>query len=282
MLAKSIINMQNFMPELPEVQTTCDGIKPHILGKKVTDVVVRTPKLRWAIPHDLKSHLMHQIVKSIHRRAKYIIIELDDIYLIIHLGMSGHLRVLKEYLMPSKHDHVDITFENEITLRYNDPRRFGAILIASDISNFPLFKNLGPEPLTQNFNWNALKKSIENKSTPIKTHIMNQKTVVGIGNIYASEALFQARIHPLRPAQSITSQEGQQLIKSIQMILEKAIDQGGTSISDYMNSEGKPGYFSQELQVYQRTCLPCYVCNSPIEQLRIGQRGSFYCPSCQK
>lgn len=270
------------MPELPEVQTTCDGIRPHILGKKITDVVVRTPKLRWAIPHDLKSHLMHQTVKSIHRRAKYIIITLDNIYLVIHLGMSGHLRVMKEYLLPNKHDHIDITFNHELTLRYHDPRRFGAFLITKDIASFPLFKNFGPEPLTTDFNWTYLKKSLTNKSIPIKTHIMNQKTVVGVGNIYASEALFQASIHPLRPAQSITPEEGQKLIQAIQSILEKAIVKGGTSIADYINSEGKPGYFSTELQVYQRQGLPCFRCETPIEHCRIGQRGSFFCSNCQK
>lgn len=270
------------MPELPEVQTTCNGIKPHILGKKITDVVVRTPKLRWAIPCDLKIKILEQTVKSIHRRAKYIIIELDNIYLIIHLGMSGHLRVLREYRLPVKHDHMDITFENNITLRYHDPRRFGAILITSDISNFPLFKNLGPEPLSHDFNWTYLKNTLKNKNIPIKTHIMNQKTVVGVGNIYASEALFQAHIHPLRPAQSITAQEGKQLIQAIQSTLENAILKGGTSISDYMNSEGKPGYFSQELKVYQRQGLPCFQCKTPIEYCRVGQRSSFFCTNCQK
>lgn len=270
------------MPELPEVQTTCNGIQPFIQGQKIIDVVVRTPKLRWDIPIDLREQLTHQTVQSVQRRAKYIIIELETKYLIIHLGMSGHLRILKEYLLPAKHDHIDIAFENGITLRYNDPRRFGAVLITQDVSKFHLFKNLGPEPLSQEFNWEYLKKSIQNKQIPIKAHLMNQKTVVGVGNIYASEALFLAKIHPLRPPESLTTEEGKKLITAIQTILEKAIQQGGTSIADYMNSEGKPGYFSQQLQVYQRAGLACHICQSPIEQVRIAQRSSFYCPTCQK
>ena len=271
------------MPELPEVQTTCDGIAPHIIHQMITDVVIRTPKLRWDIPVDLKDKLWHQNIIKVSRRAKYIIIELNSGYLVIHLGMSGHLRVLKQSLLPAKHDHIDIIFENGTILRYNDPRRFGAFLFTPHpIDEFKIFQKLGPEPLSEAFDAQYLLRRCQNRGVPIKTHIMNQNVVVGVGNIYASEALFLAGIHPLRPAQRLKKHELELLIHSIKFILKEAIKQGGTSISDYMNSEGKPGYFSQQLKVYQREGLPCFECGAKIVQLRIGQRSSFFCSSCQK
>jgi formamidopyrimidine-DNA glycosylase len=271
------------MPELPEVQTTCDGIAPHLQEQLIEDVLVRTPKLRWDIPIDLKEKLYNKKIIAISRRAKYIIIELNLGHLIIHLGMSGHLRVLNESLLPAKHDHIDIILENGKILRYNDPRRFGAFLYTQEpIEHFKLFQKLGPEPLSHEFNDKHLLKTCINKQIPIKTHIMNQATVVGVGNIYASEALFLAKIHPLRQAKHISNEESLALTKAIKKILKEAILQGGTSISDYMNSEGKPGYFAQKLKVYQREGLACFNCNQPIQQLRIGQRSSFFCPTCQK
>lgn len=269
------------MPELPEVQTTCDGILPYLKHQSIEDVVVRTPKLRWPIPEHLKQKLIHQKIIEVSRRAKYIIIQLTEGYLIIHLGMSGHLRILKETLLPAKHDHIDIILENGHILRYNDPRRFGAFLYTQELENFPLFQKLGPEPLSKEFNAHNLQKTCQNKSIAIKNHIMNQHVVVGVGNIYASEALFLAKIHPLRKAQDIKLDELEKLVNAIQNILQEAIRQGGTSISDYMNSEGKPGYFSQKLKVYQREGKPCFSCQTPIQSLRIGQRSSFYCPKCQ-
>ncbi|HBB52906.1 MAG TPA: DNA-formamidopyrimidine glycosylase [Legionellales bacterium] len=269
------------MPELPEVQTTCDGILPYLKQQTIEEVVVRTPKLRWPIPQNLKQILLHQKILNVSRRAKYIIIHLTQGYLMIHLGMSGHLRILKETLLPAKHDHIDIILENGHILRYNDPRRFGAFLYTEDLEHFPLFQKLGPEPLSEAFNSQYLLESCRNKTVPIKNHIMNQHIVVGVGNIYASEALFLAHIHPLRQAESIQLEELEALVQAIQLILKEAIRQGGTSISDYMNSEGKPGYFSQQLKVYQREGKPCLVCQTPIQSLRIGQRSSFFCPRCQ-
>jgi formamidopyrimidine-DNA glycosylase len=269
------------MPELPEVETTCNGILPYLKGQMIDDVIIRIPKLRWDIPYYLKEKLKNKKILDVTRRAKYIIIHLNNDYLIIHLGMSGHLRVLKETLLPVKHDHIDIILENGHILRYNDPRRFGSFLYTETLECFPLFQKLGPEPLSQDFNAQYLFKTCKNKSIAIKNHIMNQNVVVGVGNIYASEALFLSKIHPLRPAQAIQIDELEKLVKAIQKILKEAIKQGGTSISDYMNSEGKPGYFSQKLQVYQRIDLPCKRCQTPIESLKIGQRSSFFCPHCQ-
>jgi len=271
------------MPELPEVETTCNGISPFLTAQTIKDVVVRVNKLRWEIPTDIHKHLSNQQIIKVSRRAKYIIIELLKGHIIMHLGMSGHLRVLREKLPAGKHDHIDLILANGNILRYNDPRRFGAFVYTEEsIDQFRLLEKLGPEPISAQFDSNYLLASCKNKRLPIKTHIMNQATVVGVGNIYASEALFTAKINPLRAACSINDTECSDITQAIKDILTAAIEQGGTSFSDYINSDGKPGYFSQQLQVYQRAGLPCKKCNTVIENIRIGQRSSFYCPGCQK
>lgn len=271
------------MPELPEVETTKSGILPYILNQKIENIIIRNPNLRWPIPAFLPELLKTQQVLNIYRRAKYIIIEFKIGHLICHLGMSGHYKIIQQPTQILKHDHVDILFQNGTILRYHDPRRFGCMLwTAEPISEHFLIKKLGPEPLSSSFNGHYLYQKCNHKNIPIKSLIMNQEIVVGVGNIYASEALFLAKIHPLKPSNTLNKKQTNQLVSSIQQILENAIAQGGTTINDYMNSEGKPGYFNQSLLVYQRENQPCFKCKNPITKVIVNQRSTFFCARCQK
>lgn len=270
------------MPELPEVETTKSGISPFIIDQKIKNVIIRNAHLRWPIPSFLPDHLHDLTVRNVSRRAKYILITFETGHLICHLGMSGHLKIIQAPTPILKHDHVDFIFHHGVTLRYNDPRRFGSILWTSEpISEHFLIKNLGPEPLSTDFNATHLQKNCQKKQIPIKSLIMNQKIVVGVGNIYASEALYLASIHPLKSASDVTYHEAAVLVVAIQKVLQQAIAKGGTTISDYINSDGKPGYFNQSLQVYQREHLPCFHCGNPIVKTIVNQRGTFFCPICQ-
>lgn len=270
------------MPELPEVETTKNGITPVALNQTIRQIIIRAPKLRWPIPKNIAKILPGQIVRSIERRAKYILINFDTGTLIMHLGMSGRLRILTEDTPPQKHDHVDICFTSGTILRYTDPRRFGAILWTSDPAlEHKLLSELGPEPLTTAFTGKHLSQLAKNKRIPVKAFIMDSKVVVGVGNIYASEALFAAKIDPRKPAQQVTEQQYVELAKHIKRILKLAITQGGTTLKDFYTAEGKPGYFTQKLQVYGRDKLPCVTCNAPIASLSIGQRNTFFCTTCQ-
>ncbi|MDX1900953.1 MAG: bifunctional DNA-formamidopyrimidine glycosylase/DNA-(apurinic or apyrimidinic site) lyase [Gammaproteobacteria bacterium] len=270
------------MPELPEVETTLRGIQPFIQNHTVTQVIVRHTNLRWPIPKNLKKLIEGRIISQLKRRGKYLLFETKSGTLLIHLGMSGSLRILTQQSAPKKHDHVDLVFDNEIILRYSDPRRFGAILWAEHSDQHPLLKSLGIEPLERQFNSQYLLEVAKGKKTSIKSFIMNHKIVVGIGNIYATEALFRAGIHPQTAAGKIDAAHMHQLVQAIQWILRKAIKQGGTTLKDFSQSDGKPGYFSQHLKVYGRAGMPCEKCGTILKACRLGQRNTVFCVSCQK
>lgn len=271
------------MPELPEVETIMRGLMPELKGAIVQDVVMRHQQLRWPIPSDLKTRLYHQKIVNLSRRGKYLLIQLDNGSLIIHLGMSGSLRILDCSTSPTRHDHLDIIFSKEKLLRYNDPRRFGAVLWTDENPyEHPLIKSMGVEPLDENFTGQYLYQKSRCRQVPIKTLIMNSKIVTGVGNIYAAEALFLAKIHPIKPAGKMTLQQCEQLVDAIQNILKSAIIQGGTTLKDFVNAKGKPGYFSQKLHVYGRAGLLCTLCGSSLQRMQLGQRSSVFCNCCQK
>ncbi len=271
------------MPELPEVETVKNGLEPLICNCRIEQVICRIDRLRLPLDPHLSQRLRGRLIKSISRRAKYLLIHLDQGTLLIHLGMSGVLRFVATQEQPQKHDHVDILFNNNSCLRFNDPRRFGLLLyLETDPFEHRLLKNLGPEPLAKNLATNYLFQASRKRRLAIKSFIMDQKILVGVGNIYASEALFAAGIDPRRPAQSLTSKECCQLLHAIQTILAKAIAAGGTTLKDFRQSDGKPGYFKQELQVYGRTDRKCHKCNAVIQQFLLGQRTTYFCPGCQR
>lgn len=270
------------MPELPEVETTRRGIEPHIRGKRVSRIVIRQPRLRWPVSEDLEQNLTSQIIVNVSRRAKYILLETSSGTVILHLGMSGSLRIVSAGQPAGKHDHVDVLFSDNTLLRFTDPRRFGAFLWTSDrIEEFPLLKNLGPEPLSNEFDGDQLYELSRKRTAAVKSFIMDSQIVVGVGNIYASESLFLAGIKPTRQAGRISLSRYQKLSEAIRQVLRQAIQQGGTTLRDFVNESGKPGYFKQSLAVYGRSGEPCILCQTPIRQVKIGQRASYYCPSCQ-
>ncbi len=269
------------MPELPEVETIVRSIRPTIKNKKINDVTVRQRSLRYPITRNIKNILAGQEIQNVSRRAKYILIDLDKGYLIIHLGMSGSLQVMDLAEPVQKHDHFDLVFDN-LTLRYNDPRRFGCILWVEDITTNKLLARLGVEPLSDDFSGDYLFNISRGRSQGIKQFIMDSGNLVGVGNIYAAEALWKCGIAPTKPAKDCSKKQCQQLAQAIKDILDKAILAGGTTIRDFKGADGKLGYFVQELKVYGKEGQPCPNCNSIIKKLVLGQRSSFYCPQCQK
>ncbi|ELK8311241.1 bifunctional DNA-formamidopyrimidine glycosylase/DNA-(apurinic or apyrimidinic site) lyase [Vibrio vulnificus] len=269
------------MPELPEVEVSRMGITPHLLNKTIQSLIFRTPKLRWVIPSELKK-LQGQVIRHIGRRAKYLIIETDVGSAIVHLGMSGSLRVLDANFPAGKHDHVDLKLSNGKVLRYNDPRRFGAWLYAAPGEDHDVLGNIGPEPLTNAFDGQYMFEKAQGKRVAVKQFIMDNKIVVGVGNIYASESLFRSRILPTRATMSLSVEEWQRLVSHIKQTLQTAIEQGGTTLKDFSQADGKPGYFAQELQVYGKAGDACPVCGTIIETAKIGQRNTFFCPLCQQ
>lgn len=270
------------MPELPEVETTLRGIAPHIINKPISSVIVRQPSLRWPVPTvKLKDKLINKTFSEIQRRGKYLLIKSCEEYLIVHLGMSGSLRITQEKDL-KKHDHIDIVFKDKSVLRYCDPRRFGCFLWTDNIDNHFLLENLGPEPLSNSFNGKYLFTLSRKRKTPIKNFIMNSKFVVGVGNIYATEALFKSKIRPTKQAGKVSLERYEILSKEIVTILRKSIDQGGTTLRDFVGSDNKPGYFKQQLEVYGRQGKACKICSSTLKNVTIGQRSSVYCPECQK
>ena len=271
------------MPELPEVETTRRGIQPHIENTIISKVVVRNASLRWPIPSGLNAKLKNKKILSVTRRAKYLLLETEVGTLIIHLGMSGSLRILDTNMRAEKHDHFEIQFNNGHCLRLRDPRRFGAVLWTKDDPlQHKLLIHLGPEPLEKSFTAELLFAKSRKRKTSIKQFIMDAKIVVGVGNIYASESLFLAGVHPKRLAGNITKQQTKDLAAAIKTILKAAIKQGGTTLKDFSSSDGKPGYFQQKLNVYDRKNEPCKKCTKPIKQITLGQRSTFYCTQCQK
>lgn len=269
------------MPELPEVETTKRGIQPWIHHKEIIEIVVREKRLRWPIPGDIREKLINREIISVQRRAKYLLIETDIGSALIHLGMSGSLRVIKHNEPAGKHDHYDLILNNGMALRYRDPRRFGSLLWAKNPLNHKLLKQLGPEPLEEKFTGSYLHSKAKNRKITIKQFIMNAHIVVGVGNIYASESLYLAGIHPKRMASRISKKRMDSLVSAIKIILQKAIDAGGTTLRDFQNSDGSEGYFKIELNVYDKRNMPCPNCNSAIRLVNIGQRSTYYCKYCQ-
>jgi len=269
------------MPELPEVETTLRGIEPHIIDQQVRQIIVRQPRLRWPIEPSIQQLLGSTIIRC-ERRAKYIIMQTSNGALIWHLGMSGSMRILQHGEIAEKHDHVDILFGNKLLLRYTDPRRFGACIhVDSDPFQHKLLTQLGPEPLHDQFNTDYIFQLSRAKNTSIKQFIMDSHVVCGVGNIYACEALFKSGIHPKRKAGNISKKRYSSLVNSIKDILEKAIAQGGTTLKDFIQSDGKPGYFKQHLNVYGRKYDTCYHCENIIKTIKQAQRTTFYCGHCQ-
>lgn len=271
------------MPELPEVETTRRGIEPHIQGIVVNEVIVRQPKLRWPVPKALQEKLPGDRFEKVGRRGKYLLLESQSGTVLIHLGMSGSLRIIKTPTAIKKHDHVDFVLSSGDILRYTDPRRFGCILWEeADLALHPLLAKLGPEPLTDQFDAGYLYAASRKRKAPIKTFIMDSNVVVGVGNIYANEALFMAGISPKRAAGSVSKTRYQDLVIAIKTVLAKAIQVGGTTLRDFTGGNGDPGYFKQSLQVYGRGGLPCENCERPLTEIRLGQRTTVYCKNCQK
>lgn len=269
------------MPELPEVETTRRGIAPYLEGVRVSRVIVRERRLRWPIPEDLDVRLSGQCFVQVQRRAKYLLLGAENGTLISHLGMSGNLRLVPCGTPAAKHEHVDIELESGLALRYTDPRRFGALLWSSDPLNHQLLRNLGPEPLTDEFAGQRLYSCSRGRSMAVKPFIMDNAVVVGVGNIYASEALFAAGIDPRREAGSISRARYALLADEIKRILGHAIQRGGTTLRDFVGGDGQPGYFQQELFVYGRGGEFCKNCGGSLREVRLGQRSSVYCPRCQ-
>lgn len=276
------------MPELPEVEITRQGLIPLIHGT-VADVVIRNASMRWPIPAHLPKTLQHKTLISLKRRAKYILAEFAESdnkpvgTLLLHLGMSGRICLLDRNYPPEKHDHFDIVFNDGRVLRLRDPRRFGAVLWAGlQPNSHALLKSLGPEPLDDTFSANYLHAQLANRSAAIKIAIMDAHTVVGVGNIYASESLFRARIHPETPAKALTLKQCNTLVKEIKLTLNDALNAGGSSLRDFFGVDGGIGYFQQDYFVYGRTNGPCKICTKPIKCIRLGQRSTFYCAQCQQ
>lgn len=271
------------MPELPEVETTRRGVAPHVAGQTVAAVVVRQRQLRYAVPAALQRELPGQVVEAVARRGKYLLLITARGTVIIHLGMSGSLRLAAADRAAEKHDHVDIVFTNGRCLRLRDPRRFGCVLwTRGDAADHKLIRGLGIEPLEGNLSGETLYQRSRGRRSSVKAFLMDSRVLVGVGNIYASEALFRARIHPRRAAGRISLARYQRLAEAVRTVLESAIEQGGTTLRDFTASDGRPGYFKQRLSVYDRAGQPCITCGSPIAQQVIAQRSSYYCNQCQR
>lgn len=271
------------MPELPEVETTRNGIAPHIEGKIVRDAFIRNPNLRWPIPSDLIDNIKGKKLLSVSRRGKYLILYFKHGTALWHLGMSGNLRIVDANTAPGKHDHVDWVFNQKCCLRFNDPRRFGSLLwTEEDPLDHKLLKSLGPEPLSEDFNTDYLFKASRKKNKALKTWVMDSKVVVGVGNIYANEALFYSGLNPLKTTGTITKKQCNVLCENIKQVLSAAIEQGGTTLKDFVGGDGKPGYFAQKLVVYGRGEQPCINCQKPLSEFRINQRATVFCSTCQK
>lgn len=272
------------MPELPEVETTRRGIEPHVTGARITELIIRRRDLRQPVSENILE-IEGRVIRGVTRRSKYLLLEIDDgTTLLIHLGMSGSLRVIQSAADWKKHDHLGITLGNGKQLRFHDPRRFGLVLrlVESDPLTHALLENLGPEPLESGFTADHLKSICAKRSAAIKLIIMDAKVVVGVGNIYASEALFCAGIRPDLPANKLTKPRLLKLVAAIRQVLSASIEQGGTTLRDFLNSDGQPGYFKQRLFVYDRKGAPCRICETSISHAVLGQRATYWCSVCQK
>jgi formamidopyrimidine-DNA glycosylase len=273
------------MPELPEVEVTRRGVAPHIEGRMVTAITLRHTGLRWPFPDNLAERICGRVIRQTARRGKYLLIGFDEGTLIIHLGMSGHLRILPLDTPPQKHDHFDLAVGAQI-MRLTDPRRFGAVLWHGredgEIDNHLLLRGLGIEPLGEGFSGQLLYSATRGRSAPIKQVLLAGDIVVGVGNIYASESLFKARINPRTPAHRIGLARYEKLAEAIRETLAAAIEKGGSTLRDFIGADGQSGYFQQSYFVYDRAGMPCRICETPVRQIRQGQRSTFYCVNCQK
>jgi formamidopyrimidine-DNA glycosylase len=270
------------MPELPEVETTRQGLLPRLQGRTLRHIVVRNPHLRWPVPDDLEARLTGLALQSLERRGKYLLFDFGATTQIVHLGMSGSLRFAGPDEPAALHDHVDWLFDDGTILRLRDPRRFGAVLWTDDVARHPLLAHLGPEPLTPAFDSAWLHAQCRHRSAAIKQVIMDAVVVVGVGNIYASESLFHAGIRPTTAARRLSRPACERLVAAIRQVLTAAIAAGGSSLRDYVHSSGELGYFQLQTRVYDREGLPCRTCTTPIRRIVQGQRASFYCPVCQR
>lgn len=270
------------MPELPEVETTRRGLAPHLLGRTVVGLDVRQPRLRWPLPDELRENLRGQRILDVERRAKYLLVHTEPGSALLHLGMSGSLRVLPASTPVGAHDHVDWRLDSGQVLRFTDPRRFGSQLWQPRGQTHPLLAGLGPEPLSDDFDGDLLWARSRGRKAAVKLLLMDQAVVVGVGNIYASEALFAAGIHPRRAAGSVSRERYARLADEVKRILAYAIRRGGTTLRDFISPDGLPGYFEQELFAYGREGEPCRVCGTPIRAIVLGQRSTFFCPRCQR
>ncbi|MGE0580644.1 MAG: bifunctional DNA-formamidopyrimidine glycosylase/DNA-(apurinic or apyrimidinic site) lyase [Steroidobacteraceae bacterium] len=271
------------MPELPEVETTRRGIEPHVVGRRIRVLAVHEPRLRWRVDPGLPARVAGQKILAAGRRAKYLLLELEHGTLLLHLGMSGSLRVLPACSPRGKHDHVDLVLDSGELLRFNDPRRFGSLVhTTGDPAAHPLLAGLAPEPLSAAFDADYLWRVTRRRRVAVKQLIMNARLVVGVGNIYASEALFRARIRPGREARRLTARETAALVRAIRVVLTNAVKAGGTTLRDYVGADGAPGYFRRKLYVYERAGQPCRRCRTPIRRRVQGQRATYWCPQCQQ
>jgi formamidopyrimidine-DNA glycosylase len=271
------------MPELPEVETTRRGIEPWLVGRRIETLLVREPRLRWRVPRGLAARIAGARIRAVSRRAKYLLVETDAGTLILHLGMSGSLRILDAASPPLAHDHFDLVLDSGRCLRFNDPRRFGSLLFTTrEPARHKLLAALAVEPLSDEFTAEALWRRARGRRAAVKLFIMDSRVVAGVGNIYASEALFRAGIRPSLAAGRVSRARMAALVTAIRDVLTEAIGAGGTTLRDYVDATGMPGYFSQRLFVYERTGKPCRRCRTPIRQFTQGQRSTYWCPHCQR
>lgn len=271
------------MPELPEVETTRRGVEPHVIGRRIRALLVHEPRLRWPVRQDLPALVAGQKVCRAGRRAKYLLLELDRGTLLLHLGMSGSLRVLPTSTPRLKHDHLDLQLDSGQSLRFNDPRRFGSLhYTEADPAAHPLLAHLAPEPFGPDFTGGYLWRITRGRRVAIKQLLMNSRLVVGVGNIYANEALFRARIRPGRVAGSLKRPELERLARAVRRVLETAVEAGGTTLRDYVGADGSPGYFRQKLFVYERAGEPCRACGTRIRQISQARRSTYFCLRCQR
>ena len=269
------------MPELPEVEVCRQGIEPHVLNQNVSEVVVRNANMRWPITPTI-ADICGEKILSVNRRAKYLLLETSKGVLMLHLGMSGTIRVIEKSTPVAKHDHFDLVLGNGLALRLNDPRRFGSVLwVTEDINEHSLLKKLGPEPLSSDFTSDCLYEKSRNKTVAIKTFLMNNHVVVGVGNIYANESLFKAGIDPRQQAGKVSKKMYKELTIHIKQTLAHAIEQGGTTLKDFTQSDGRPGYFAQALLVYGRGGKLCFICKEPLKEIKQAGRATVFCPQCQ-
>ena len=270
------------MPELPEVETTRRGIEPHVVDRRIVHVDIRERRLRWPVAANLEAQLTGQVISGVARRSKYLMLETAAGSAMLHLGMSGSLRVLDADTERKKHDHVEFVFDSGLLLRFHDPRRFGSLHFIEAGASHPLLDGLGPEPFDARVDGDYLYRLSRGRRVAVKVFIMNAAVVVGVGNIYASEALFRAGIDPRRQAGRVSRERYAKLADAIRETLSDAIAVGGTTLRDFYGGDGEPGYFRQKLNVYERKDEPCRTCGEPIRRTVLGQRATYYCIRCQR